>query len=406
MSAIHPSTELCKSLISPTADSKILLLVVDGLGGLPHPDTGLSELDTAALPNLDRLAAAGSCGLHTPIAPGLTPGSGAAHLGLFGYDPLHFKVGRGALSALGLGLDFKKGDVAIRLNFCTMDPTGLVLDRRAGRISTEACREMCEILKQVSIPKVEVEITPELDYRAVVKLRGTGLSDGVSDSDPQAIGVSSLELRALADEANNTVEVTNEFLRQTKLLLANERPANMVLLRGFGGYPELPQFLDVYGLKALAVAAYPMYRGVAAAVGMDTVATANDLASGCLALEERFAAYDFAYLHFKPTDSAGEDGDFDLKVKLLEEVDSIVPRLEELSPDVMVITGDHSTPSIMRSHSWHPVPCVISGQAVVPVPTAAFTEHGCAGGSLGHLSSTSLMALALAHAGRLAKFGA
>ncbi len=388
------------------ADTKILLLVVDGLGGLPHPDTGLSELDTAALPNLDRLAAAGSCGLHTPIAPGLTPGSGAAHLALFGYDPLRSEIGRGALSALGLGLDFEKGDVAIRLNFCTVDPAGVVLDRRAGRISTETCREMCEILKQVSIPNVELEITPELDYRAVLKLRGPSLSHRVSDSDPQVTGVPSLQLKALADEANHTVEVVNGFLRQAKLLLANERPANMVLMRGFGSCPELPSFLDVYGLKALAVAAYPMYRGVAAAVSMDAVATENDLASGCRALEERFAAYDFAYLHVKPTDSAGEDGDFDRKVKLLEEVDSIVPRLEALAPDVLMITGDHSTPSIMCSHSWHPVPCVISSKSVLPVPAATFSERGCAVGSLGHVASTSLMALALAHAGRLAKFGA
>ena len=406
MNAIQPSSEFCKGLISTTPDTKILLLVVDGLGGLPHPDSGLSELDTAALPNLDRLAATGSCGLHTPIAPGLTPGSGPAHLGLFGYDPLRFEIGRGALSALGLGLDFRKGDVAIRLNFCTVDPTGLIVDRRAGRISTDTCRRLCEILKRISVPNVELEIVPEQEYRAVLKLRGSGLSDGVSSSDPQALGVPSLALRALSEDAHHTVEVANEFLRQAKPLLESERPANMVLLRGFGSYPELPRFFDVYGLKAFAVAAYPMYRGLAAAVGMDAVTTASDLASGCLAVEERFAAYDFAYLHFKPTDSAGEDGDFDRKVKLLEEVDSIVPRLEALAPDVLVITGDHSTPSIMRGHSWHPVPCVISCPLVVPVPAAAFSERGCAVGSLGHLSSTSLMALALAHAGRLAKYGA
>jgi 2,3-bisphosphoglycerate-independent phosphoglycerate mutase len=405
MSARHTSSQLCKTLVSRSADTKILLLVVDGLGGLPDPDTGLSELDTAVLPNLDRLAAASCCGLHTPIAPGITPGSGAAHLGLFGYDPLEFEIGRGALSALGLGLDFKEGDVAIRLNFCSVDPAGLVLDRRAGRISTETCREMCGLLKQIAIPNVQIEVTPEQDYRAVVKLRGAGLHAGVSDSDPQAIGVSPMELKPLAEEAKRTVEVANEFLRQAKMLLANERPANMVLMRGFGSHPELPQFPDIYGLKALAVAGYPMYRGVAAAVGMDTVAPGNELGTACQALTERFSDYDFAYIHVKSTDTAGEDGDFDRKVALLEEVDSIVPRLEALAADVLVITGDHSTPSIMRSHSWHPVPCLISSTRVLPVAGVTFSERGCAIGSLGHIKSTSLMSFALAHAGRLAKFG-
>ncbi len=398
------SSDVCKSL-HRSAESKILLMVVDGLGGLPHQQTGLSELEMARLPNLDRLAATGSCGLHTQVVPGMTLGSGAAHLGLFGYDPLKYEIGRGALSALGLGLDFKCGDVAIRLNFCTTDSEGVILDRRAGRISTDKCRQLCELLQRVSISGVELEVVPEQDYRAVAKLRGTGLSDRVTDSDPQITGVPPLPLTALSEEADRTVEVANEFLLQTKKLLENERPSNMVLMRGFGSYPKLPQFSDVYGVRALALAAYLLYLGVAAAMGMDVVATYNDLEAEFSTLEEHFGAYDFAYLHVKPTDSAGEDSDFERKIGLLEEVDAFIPRAEALSPDVLLITGDHSTPAVMGSHSWHPVPFVISGSWTLPMQGTAFSERGCAGGVLGNVNSTFLMTLVLAHAGRLAKFG-
>lgn len=402
------SSQYTPDLCIRDAKTRIVLLVVDGLGGLPHQDTGRSELETASLPNLDALAARSSCGLLSPLGPGFTPGSGPAHLALFGYDPWTSHIGRGALSGLGLGLDFAPGDVAARLNFCTVDGEGRVTDRRAGRIPTSVCEALCEILAKISIDGVQVRVAPEMEYRAAVVFRGEGLSDGVSDSDPQVIDHATLPLRAAGAADERMVEVAEEFLRQAGELLANESPANMVLIRGFGGYPTLATMQDAYGLDPVGIAGYPMYRGVARAVGMQTPETAYDLASETSLLARLWQESDanFFYVHVKKTDSAGEDGNFDLKVKLLEEVDSYLPAITDLNPDALIVTGDHSTPSVMRSHSWHGVPVAIASDHSLPMTTATFDERSCAGGTLGNLPSASLMALALAHAGRLSKFGA
>ncbi len=398
------TTDLCIR----DASSRIVLLVIDGLGGLPHPQTGRSELETASLPNLDAIAARASCGVLSPLGPGFTPGSGPAHLALFGYDPWTTDIGRGALSALGLGLDFSPGDVAARLNFCTVDAEGLVTDRRAGRIETEEGERLCRILADVRIDGVEVSVAPEMEYRAAVVFRGEGLNAGVSDSDPQVTGQRTLPLRASGPQDERMVEVAEEFLRQVGELLTAESPANMVLIRGFGGYPDLATMQQAYGLNPVGIAGYPMYRGVARAVGMKTPETAYDLASETQLLARLWkqTAADFYYVHAKKTDSAGEDGNFDLKVQLLEEVDSYLPAMTDLEPDVLIVTGDHSTPSTMGSHSWHPVPVAIASKHGFPMASATFDERSCAHGTLGHLPSASLMSLALAHAERLSKFGA
>ena len=400
------SSDHTSKLVVAGKETKILLLVVDGLGGLPHPDTGKSELETAKLPQLDALADGGSCGLISPLGPGFTPGSGPAHLALFGCDPWRHEIGRGALSALGLGLDFKAGDVAARLNFCSVDPQGRVTDRRAGRIPTEKGVELCRLLNQIQIPGVKIQVAAEMEYRAAVVFRGEGLDDRVSDSDPQVTGVAPRPLEAGSAAAERMVEVANAFCGQAGELLAGQSPANMVLIRGFGGYPHLPQMEPTYGLRALAIAGYPMYRGVAAAMGMDTVETGWDLAAEYEVLQKNWDAYDFFYLHVKKTDSAGEDGNFDLKVKLLEEVDTYIGKFLDLKPEVLVVTGDHSTPSIMQSHSWHPVPLVLSSPLAIADRAPGFSERGCRGGSIGHIPSSALMALALAHAQRLEKYGA
>jgi 2,3-bisphosphoglycerate-independent phosphoglycerate mutase len=403
------SSQYTKNLFVSDGTARIIMLVIDGLGGLPHPDSGCSELDTADLPNLDALCARGSTGLISPLGPGFTPGSGPAHLALFGYDPWTSSIGRGALSGLGLGLDFKTGDVAARLNFCSVDPQGRVTDRRAGRIATDVCERLCGLLQDISIPGVEVTVAPEMEYRAAVVFRGDGLSDGVTDSDPQVTDHAPLALQAATAADEKMVSVANEFLDQVRHLLADESPANMVLIRGFGRYPELPSMQQVYGLHPVGIAGYPMYRGIASVVGMETPDTDWDVDAELDLLQQRWRANaqeDFYYVHVKKTDSAGEDGDFDKKVHLLEEVDARIPRILELAPDVLIVTGDHSTPSIMRSHSWHPVPTVIASAHGIPVQGAQLTERSCATGSLGQIPSTALMALALAHAGRLAKFGA
>ena len=400
------SSDHTPDLFIADSDTKILLAVVDGLGGLPHPGTGQTELETAVLPNLDALASRASCGLISPLGPGITPGSGPAHLALFGYDPWRYRIGRGALSALGLGLDFRSGDVAARLNFCTLDRDGLIADRRAGRIATDTARRLCSILEQVRIPGIEVCVTAEKEHRACVIFRGEELEDAVTDSDPQATGLPPRPPEGRGPGALRMARVAGEFLRQARDLLAFEEPANMVLVRGFGRYPQVPRVADVYGLRALALAGYPMYRGVAAAAGMDAVDAGPDLESACRVLQKRFPAYDFAYLHFKKTDSAGEDRAFDEKVESLQEVDAFIPRLLELEPDVLIVTGDHSTPSTMGAHSWHPVPCLLSSPWVIADAASRFSERGCRGGSLGTIPATALMALALAHACRLDKFGA
>ena len=401
------SSDYTRRLFVADSDVKIVLVVVDGLGGLPHPDTGLTELETATLPNLDRFADSGSCGLLTPLAPGLTPGSGPAHLALFGYDPWKNETGRGALSALGLGMPFADGDVAGRLNFCTVDAEGLVTDRRAGRIPTDLCRQLCEPLSGIEIDGVELSVVPEREYRATVVFRGDDLNDGVSDSDPQVTGVAPRAVQARTPKDAKMAAVATEFLRQARELLHGRKPANMILIRGFGRYPILPQVREVYGLRALAIAAYPMYRGVARAVGMNTVDDVADLASELKALKDNWEAFDFFYVHVKATDSAGEDGDFAGKVSLLEEIDGWLAEVEKVEPGVLIVTGDHSTPAVMRGHSWHPVPLVIASSWSIPIAAASqFTERACAAGSIGQVPSTSLMALALAHARRLHKFGA
>ena len=397
------SSDYTRGLLVRESDTKILLMVLDGLGGLPHPQTGRSELETASLPNFDALATRSSRGFLSPLGPGFTPGSGPAHLALFGYDPWRNTIGRGALSALGLGVDFAPGDVASRINFCTVDEAGRVVDRRAGRIPTDKCRELCRMLEGIRVPEMQIFITPEMEHRAVVLFRGEGLADGVTDSDPQMTAVLPRSLEGSA----RTVEVANSFLDQAAELLRGETPANMVLIRGFGSYPRLSHMDEVYGLRAAAIAGYPMYRGVARAVGMEAVQSDRGLASAVAALKARWEDFDFFYIHVKETDRAGEDADFDGKVRLLEEVDAHIPEILGLEPDVVVVTGDHSTPSIMGGHSWHPVPVVISSRWSRPDPgPAEFTETGCLGGSIGQIPSTSLMALALAHARRLNKLGA
>ena len=399
------SSEATQGLIRES-DSRIILFVIDGLGGLPDPATGLSELETACLPNLDAIAAGGSCGTIAPVGSGITPGSGPAHLALFGYDARTSDIGRGALAAFGLGMDFRAGDVAARLNFCTLDGDGLVADRRAGRIPTERCAELCRLLAEIEIPGVEVAVQPELEYRATAIFRGDGLSAEVDGSDPQQTGRPPLSVTARQETAQTTAAAARAFLDQARRRLEGEAPANMVLMRGFGAYPDLPRFADRYGLKALGVAGYPMYRGLAAAVGMEIAESGPDIADELEVVRSRYRDYDFIYLHFKPTDSAGEDGDFGKKVRLLEQADRVVAELRALEPEVLVVTGDHSTPSIMRSHSWHPVPLAIESRWSLPEPSAVFSEVGCRRGTLGELPSSAVMALALAHAGRLDKFGA
>ncbi len=389
------------------SESKVVLMILDGLGGLPGGPEGKTELEAAATPNLDSLAREGICGLHQPIGPGITPGSGPAHLAVFGYDPIHYQIGRGVLEALGINFDLSEGDVAARGNFCTVDKNGLITDRRAGRIPTEKNKELCKILREVKVPGVEVFVEPVKEHRMLLVLRGKGLNGAVEDTDPQSVGAKPLEPAALDQAAEKTVKLVKQFIDGAAKALSNEHPANMLTLRGFAQKPNWPALGEVWGVRAAAIAAYPMYRGVAKLVGMDVLDTGTELEDEFDTLLERWNDYDFFYFHVKPTDSAGEDGDFDRKVSIIERVDKQIPRLMQMSPDVLIVTGDHSTPSVMKAHSWHPVPTLMWSDLCRHDSVRSFGESACIAGALGcGFPAVDLIPIAMANSGRLEKFGA
>ncbi|MGH7325584.1 MAG: 2,3-bisphosphoglycerate-independent phosphoglycerate mutase [Candidatus Rokuibacteriota bacterium] len=397
--------DLIANLVVPN-QTKIVLLSLDGLGGLPDLRTGRSELETARLPHLNGLAARAACGLIRHVAPGITPGSGPGHLGLFGYDPLAYRVGRGVLEALGIEFDLHPGDVAARGNFCTIDDRGLITDRRAGRISTETCMRLTDRLRAVRLPGVEVFVEPVREHRFVLVLRGTGLKAHLSETDPQAVGTAPLPVRALDADSESTAGLVNRFVDDARRRLADAAPANMVLLRGFDQLSELPRFPEVFRLRAAAIAAYPMYRGLARLVGMEVLKTGGTFTDEVATLRQHWEAADFFFVHYKDTDKAGEDGDFPAKVAALERLDAFLPEIEALGPDVLAVTGDHASPAVLAGHGWQPVPVMLWSRYCGADPVTAFTERACVGGSLGVIAAQHLMPLVMANALRLTKFGA
>lgn len=392
--------------ISRSSASKIVMLVIDGLGGIPDPETGKTELETARTPNLDSLATKSITGLSEPISPGITPGSAPGHLALFGYEPLTFKIGRGALEALGIDFDLKPGDIAARGNFCTIDKDGLVIDRRAGRISTEENNKLCQLLDGIEIDGVKAIIRPVKEHRLVVIFRGEGLSADINDSDPQQTGVTTRDVIALNQQASRTADITNRFIARAKEILTGRHPANMILLRGFSKKPQFPGMTDIYKLKAAAIASYPMYRGLAKTVGMEILKTGQTIEDELETLKHNFKKYDFFFIHIKETDAAGEDGDFNRKVASLEHMDRLLPELTSLEPDVIVVAGDHSTPALLKGHSWHLVPVLLYSRHCRPDGVKSFSESACNAGGLGRIAATDIMPLAMANALKLDKFGA
>ncbi|MEJ2721633.1 MAG: 2,3-bisphosphoglycerate-independent phosphoglycerate mutase [bacterium] len=388
------------------SDAKIVLVVADGLGGLPMQPGGETELETARTPNLDRLARMGTTGLMDPVLPGITCGSGPGHLALFGYDPLEHQIGRGVLSALGVDFDLQTNDIAARGNFCTVDENGVVRDRRAGRIPDEEGRRLVDKLRGIELDGVQIFIEHVKQYRFAVIFRGLGSGDRVNDTDPQATGSEPVEPAATGGGSEKTAAVVKRFIAAAREILADEAPANMILLRGFSSRPDIPTLREVYGVDGGAIAIYPMYRGLSRLLGMDVGAVVKDLAHQLEELERMWDAHDFFFLHYKYTDSTGEDGDFGRKVQAIEELDSQMPRILERKPDVLIVTGDHSTPSRLRSHSWHPVPVLLSAATCRPDRAERFGEREAMCGGIGRIEGKYLMLLALAHAGKLDKFGA
>jgi 2,3-bisphosphoglycerate-independent phosphoglycerate mutase len=388
-------------------DSKIVILIADGLGGLSHKDYGYkTELECAKRPNLDRLASRGATGMLTPVLPGVTPGSGPAHLGLFGFDPISFNIGRGVLEALGIGVIPEPTDLLARGNFCTVDERGFIVDRRAGRIPTHICEERLALLRDIRVPRSDIELHVVQDHRFVFRLKGAGLDGEISNTDPGAAGAKPNRAKALIPRAEITADLVNAFIDQAFDRLQGYSAANALVLRGFSMLPKIPSFHELYGLRSAALAMYPMYRGLARVVGMEILECGNTFPDQLRTLNKHWNSYDYFFIHYKYTDSCGEDGDFLSKVHHIETLDSCIDSLVRLDPAVLAITGDHSTPASLKSHSWHPVPLLLVSSTCRRDGSTAFTETVCAKGSLGNMESKYLMGLLLAHALRLEKFGA
>lgn len=398
--------------LAQPSERKIVLLVLDGVGDLRTAEQPQTALEAATTPNFDALAARSALGRIVPVAPGVTPGSGPGHLALFGYDPTdpETDIGRGVLEALGLDMEIRRGDVVARGNFATADAAGKLTDRRAGRPPTEESRRLSAAMQRAvdaaAVPGVEVVIEPGEGHRFVLLLRGQGLSSAVADTDPQEVGVEPLPPRAAAPAAEPTVAKLDAILAAMNGAIAGEPKANRVLLRGFSGLPHLPGVPDLYRLRAGAFAGYPLYRGVAAVCGMELVRCGKPVGEVIDAVAARWADFDYFFLHVKYTDMAGEDGDLAAKVRVIEEADAALPRLLDLGPDVVAVTGDHSTPAPMASHSWHPVPLLVASDRCFIDDAGRFTEGEAVRGHLGTLPAHQLMGLLLANADRLAKFGA
>ncbi len=397
--------EILPQLINKN-DTKLVLLVLDGLGGTTN-EHSVTELEVARTPNMDKLISSGSAGLHRPVGYGITPGSGPGHLGLFGYNPIKYQLGRGILEALGVNMVVNPGDLAVRGNFATMK-NGLIIDRRAGRIPTELCRKLVEKIsgKIKKIEDVEIEIRAGMDYRFAVVFRGDGLSDKIGDADPQEINKPPVPAKALSPNAEKSARIVNKFIDMVTEILADEHPANTVLIRGYALYPDIVQFQKKFGMRAVGIAEYPMYRGLAKLVGMDTPEVDGAMETEFNLVKKLWKDYDFFFVHIKKTDSYGEDGNFDAKVKVIEDVDEKLPMLLDLKPDVIAITGDHCTPSVHKAHSWHPVPLLLKGKYTFVDDAKTFSERECAKGIIGHIPAEAIILLMMADAGRLKKFGA
>jgi 2,3-bisphosphoglycerate-independent phosphoglycerate mutase len=391
--------------LSIPAETRVVLCVLDGLGGLPGP-RGRTELDMASTPHLDRLAREGAIGQTLPAGHGITVGSGPGHMALFGLDPLEFDIGRGVLEATGIDFEVGPNDVAARGNLCTVDGDGNITDRRAGRVATEITAEIAQQLGAIKLPGVEVFVGAVREHRFILVLRGEGLSAAVTETDPQVEGEPPLPVEAIDATASRTADLLNQFVAEARELIKDRDQANHLTLRGWSTRPSLPQIPELWKLRAAACTVYPMYRGLARLVGMESIDGGNSLRTQYEALERHWDDYDFFFVHYKPTDAAGEDGDFDRKVEAIAEFDRQLPQLLALKPDVLIVVGDHSTPATLAAHSWHPVPLLISGATVRPDAARGFTELQCMTGGIGTIPAAELLPIAFAHAGRLAKYGA
>ncbi len=392
--------------------AKLVLLVLDGLGDIATREQGfVTPLEAARTPNLDALSKESAQGRMLPVAPGITPGSGPGHLALFGYDPLEFQVGRGVIEALGLGLELRAGDIAARANFCTLDKNGIVTDRRAGRIETKLCEELCELLAQKvkKLGDTQVIIKAGKGHRFVVVFRGKGLEGPLTDADPHREGLPVPPVKPVnpkSAKAKKVAKLVADFYKAALPVIAGKHPANGFLLRGIAHQPGIPTFQDRYRLRPGCIAVYPMYKGLAQLVGMTKLEGPQSIADQFQRYLSEYDNYDYFFIHFKYTDMYGEDGNFEAKRRAVEELDAALPILLKKRPDVLAITGDHSTPCAVKGHSWHPQPVLLNAGWSGSDKLERFTETGANSGSLGLFEAKYLIRLMQANAKMFDKFGA
>ena len=395
--------EYLDKVISSTK-SKILMLVIDGLGGLPDKKSGKSELEVAKIPHLDQLSKISSCGIATPVFPGITPGSAPGHLGIFGYNPLKYLVGRGFLEATGIGIDLSPTQIAVRGNFCTYEK-GKVVDRRAGRISNEKCLDLVKLLNKISVDGMKIHVYPVEGHRFVAIFDlDPSLISKISNDHLYEIDCTDIFCSIKKSEDQIFTNLVNDFIQKSLQILSDEKEANGILLRGFARETKLPDMRDQYKLNPIGISSYPMYIGLAKLLGMKSISVEKSLDKLVRAVEENFDNHDFFFMHYKDADTKGEDGDFEGKVKALEAFDQFVPRIMDLNFDVVVITGDHSTPAVLSGHSWHPVPLLIYSKDIGGDQVQSFSEKEFLNGQIGFVDSVNIMMLSLANSGKLKKF--
>jgi len=410
--------------------SKVLIVLLDGLGDRPSRSlNGMTPLQMAHKPGLDELAAEGITGIMDPVAPGIPVGSDTGHLSILGYDPYRYYTGRGPLEALGAGMDLRPGDVAFRVNFATVGDDWTVIDRRAGRISTEEARALGEAIREMAAgfdSEFRFEFLSTVEHRGVLVMRGDGLSDEVTDVDPHREGVKA-EMprpRSQTPEAERTARELERFLRRAREVLESHplnvervkkglRPANAILPRGAGKMPKLPSLRERFGVSSVVIAGGALYRGVCRAAGMDVriVPTATgtlntDLNAKFNAAFESLRTYDLVFLHIKGTDTASHDRNPAVKASFIEKVDrELRARIDQLQDVVVCVTGDHTTSSIDGRHHGDPVPILIWGEGVRRDKVVRFDEVSCADGALGRIRGLDVMNVLMDLVGRVEMFG-
>ncbi|RKX46439.1 MAG: 2,3-bisphosphoglycerate-independent phosphoglycerate mutase [Thermotogae bacterium] len=407
---------------------KGILIILDGLGDRPIKELGgKTPLEYANTPNMDKLARIGVLGQQDPIAPGKPAGSDTAHLAIFGYDPYQTYRGRGFFEALGVGLTLDEDDLAFRVNFATIE-NGIVTDRRAGRISTEEAHELAKAIQEnVKIP-VDFIFVGATGHRAVLVLKGMAKGYRVGENDPHEAGKPLHKFEYADEESKKVAEILEEFVQKAHEILEkhpiNEKRrkegkpvANYLLIRGAGTYPDIPmKFTEEWKVKAAAVVATALVKGVARAIGFDVYTpegatgeyNTNPMAKAKKAVE-LLGEYDFVFLHFKPTDAAGHDNNPMRKVEMIEKADEMIGYIMkniDLEKTVIAITGDHSTPCEVKNHSGDPVPLLIAGGGIRADYTEAFGERECMHGGIGRVRGKYIVPMMMDLMGRTEKFGA